>query len=280
MTVVARSPASRSNAAAGGADEVVAATTDLPEVDGVVVATPTIAHGAAILELLPRGVPIFCEKPLTCDVEAARRVVKKGGDRVFVMDKWRYHKGVEALAAIARSGELGPVLGIKSYRLGWGNPHSDVDISWILLPHDLTVALEILGDLPRPTRAVAELDAHGLVSLTGWLEGPAWLVCEVGGRSPEHRRSVELRCRDGIAVLDDAYESHIRVLRTGDGQVAGKPSAWEKHPIAEDMPLRAELAAFVSYLSGGPPPRSSAREGLLVVETIDQLRRLAGLGKS
>lgn len=280
VAVVAHGPASRENAAAGGADEIVDAIADLPEVDGAVVATPTITHAETILKLLLRKIPVFCEKPLTSDVEAARTVVRQGGERVFVMDKWRYHKGVEMLAAIARSGELGPVLGIKSYRLGWGNPHDDVDLTWILLPHDLSIALEILSELPRPVRAVAEHDAHGLVSLTGWLEGTAWLIVEVGGRSPEHRRSVELRCRDGIAVLDDAYESHIRVLGTGAGQVGGMPSAWEKRPIAEDMPLRAELSAFVGYLSGGPAPRSSAREGLEVVEIIDQLRRLAGLNTS
>ncbi len=38
----------------------------------------------------------------------------------------------------------------------------------------------------------------------------------------------------------------------------------------------AELRAFVSHLEGGPPPRSSAAEGGLVVEHIVRLRALAG----
>jgi hypothetical protein len=34
------------------------------------------------------------------------------------------------------------------------------------------------------------------------------------------------------------------------------------------MPLLAELACFLAFLSGGPPPMSAAREGLLIVERI------------
>ena len=76
VTVVARNHASRENATAGGADEIVASIAELSKVDGTVVATPTVTHAETILELLPRGVPIFCEKPLTSNVEAARSVVK------------------------------------------------------------------------------------------------------------------------------------------------------------------------------------------------------------
>ena len=44
------------------------------------------------------------------------------------------------------------------------------------------------------------------------------------------------------------------------------------------MPLLTELETFVAYVGGnGPAPKSSAREGLRIVETIAELRRLAGL---
>jgi hypothetical protein len=43
------------------------------------------------------------------------------------------------------------------------------------------------------------------------------------------------------------------------------------------MPLLRELQAFVDHLRGGPPPRSSAAEGLMIVERIAAIRRLAGL---
>jgi predicted dehydrogenase len=266
------------NAQAGGADAVVASIDDLPQVDAAVVAVPTHLHGEVVLRLAGRGCPIFCEKPLTSDVAIARRIVETAGERVFVMDKWRYHPGVHALRDIAKAQELGPVLGIASVRVQWGSPHDDVDLAWILLPHDLSIALEILGHLPPPLHAVAESDGEGLVAMSAWLAGSAWLHCEVGIRSPQHRRNIELRCRDGVAVLGDAYDRHIAVLRTDGGARRRAPPAWEVRPFVERMPLLAELDAFVAYIDGtGPAPRSTAGEGLAVVEAIAELHRLAGV---
>jgi predicted dehydrogenase len=221
---------------------------------------------------------VFCEKPLALDPGDAKQILARADSRVFVMDKWRYHPGVEALGEIARSGELGKVLGLSTRRLGWGNPHADADAAWILLPHDLSIALEILGVVPKPVRAVAERDASGLMTLSAWLEDPVWMSCEISTRYPGHLRSVELRCEAGVAKLTDAYETKIQILRTGNWRSAAMWPAWERRPVGDRMPLLAELSAFVAHLGGGPPPRSSAAEGLVAVETIAALRGMAGLG--
>ena len=202
----------------------------------------------------------------------------KPGIALFVMDKWRYHPGVHALRDIAQSGELGPVLGIKSQRLQWGHGHDDVAMSWTLLPHDLAIALEILGELPAPVHAVAESDAEGLMTLTAWLAGAAWLHCEAGIRYPQHHRRVEVRCRDGIAVLADAYDEHVSVLRSQSRARHTAPPEWERRSFVPCMPLYAELLAFKAYVEGhGPPPKSSAAEALRAVEAIAEMHRLAGI---
>jgi hypothetical protein len=43
------------------------------------------------------------------------------------------------------------------------------------------------------------------------------------------------------------------------------------------MPLLLELQEFVRYLDGGPPPRSSYRDGAAIVRVLTDLRQLAGL---
>src|SRR6266540_32632 len=148
-----------------GADTVVGSLRDLPSADGLVVATPTTTHADVIEALLPRGVPIYCEKPLCDDAERARRLTAAGRDRLFVMDKWRYHRGVLELAAIARSGELGPVVGLRTTRIGYGHGHSDTDCAWTLLPHDLSIAKEVLGQLLAPRSAVADRTNGRLMGL-------------------------------------------------------------------------------------------------------------------
>jgi predicted dehydrogenase len=247
------------------------------DVDGYVVATPTATHAAVIEELVASGKPVFVEKPMTNDVAAARRLVERAGDRIFVMDKWRYHPGVEALAAAARSGELGEIIAIRSYRLGWSNPHKDVDAIWILLPHDLAIVYEILGYLPAVKAASTPIpgrEAFDMFALLADAEDSVQVTIEIATSHPGAHRSVVVVGSKKSAQLTESYAPEIMLAD-------GPPDAGAKLPYArkvgEEMPLKRELSAFLGFLEGGPPPRSSAAEGLLVVERIAEVRRLLGL---
>lgn len=275
VIVVARSTASKQRALEGQAAAVVNSLAELPLVDGAVVATPTNTHAAVIEELLERGVPVFTEKPLTADAARAARLAQLAAQHLFVMDKWRYHPGVEMLAVIARSGELGPVLGLRTTRAQWGNPHRDVDGVWILAPHDLAIALEVLGHLPAPQSATGEQVNGTVTGLIGLLGPEPWFVCEVSTRHPEYRREVRLHCRAGVAILNDGYNDHLQIVRSAD-PYESQPNI-ERRPISTELPLLRELRAFVEHLDGGPPPRSSAAEGAAMVAAIAELRALAGL---
>jgi predicted dehydrogenase len=240
----------------------------LPAVDGIVVATPATTHAEVVGGLLDRGVPIFCEKPFTTDVAAARDLVERGGDRIHLMHVWRYHPGIEALGALARSGDLGEVLGVRSTRVGGPSPRVDTDPVWTLVPHDLTVALEVLGHLPAPLAAVADVVDGRALGLDALCGPSPWLVVEASTRHPRKRREVRVHGTAAVAVLEADDALAVRVERGEDVELV---------PVEAEPPLRLELAAFLAHLDGGPPPKSDAAEGLAVVEAVRALRDLAGL---
>jgi predicted dehydrogenase len=278
VPVVARSDATRERARSGGATQVVGSVDELAGVNGVVVATPTSTHAEVVEDALALGVPVFVEKPLCPDPTQALALAERAGDRLFVMDKWRYHPGVLALAELARSGTLGRVQGLRTVRIGWGRVHDDVDCSWLLTPHDLAIALEVLGGLLQPVSAVAQTDGDRVLSLTGLMaDDGRWHVLDVSERSPERTRRVELHCEDGVAVLGGGWDEHVSVYRAerAGRAEAGVDGVEERVPTPGELPLLAELRVFVEHLRGGPPPRSSAGEGVLVVQTIARLRELA-----
>jgi predicted dehydrogenase len=275
VPVVARSEASRKRAEEGGATAIVPELGALEGVDGIVVATPTSTHAEVVEEALARGVPVFVEKPLTADVESARRLAAAAPDRLFVMDKWRYHPGVRELARIARSGELGEVVGIHSRRVTLGHRYSDVDTVWIHAPHDLAIALEILGEVPAPRQAVPELVGGELAGLTAILGESPWVAIEVSTLAPDHRRELRLVCEGGVAQLDGGYADSVVVGRAG----AIDADSVERRPVEGEMPLLAELRAFVEHLRGGPPPLSSAAEGVVIVERVEETIALARTGR-
>jgi predicted dehydrogenase len=240
-------------------------------VDGVVVATETSSHAEVLEDVLALGVPVFCEKPLTDNAEAAARLAGLAPDRLFVMDKWRYHPAVLELAAIAREQRLGAVAGLSTVRVGWGNPHPDVDAVWILAPHDLAVALEVLGEVLRPEAAVAQWLGGEITHLSALLRGDgSWHALEVSARAPVRRRTIELHCEGGVAALADGWDEYVTLYREGpDG------AEEERIDTPGELPLLAELRAFVEHLRGGPPPKSSAAEGAQMVAAVSELRRLS-----
>ena len=246
-------------------------------VDGFIVATPISTHATVIERLLPFGKAIFVEKPLSDDVNAARRLVALAGEHIFVMDKWRYHPGIEALRDQADSGALGEIRAVRTCRVGWGTSHGDVDSIWTLLPHDLAIAYEVLGTLPRAHSAwclALGRPEFGLIARLADGDGGPEVVAEISISTPQTQRSVVVIGDRGAAELADSYADRILVSY---GSANGPLRQPEEIAVSTEMPLRREIEAFLKFLQGGPAPRSSAAEGLVIVERIAALRTMAGL---
>ena len=276
VTVIAPSGPTRDYAVANGADAAFDKVDNVADVDGWVVATPSSTHAKTIKQLLTFKKPIFTEKPLTTDLASAEFIVDKAVDRIFVMDKWRYHPGINKLRELLEAGALGEPHAIRISRLGWGNPHVDSDTIWHLLPHDISIVLHLLGHIPPVIDVTCTFPQHpdrGVLIRLG--DTQHFLVTiEISTFSPEHRRSFIVSGSQATAQLADSYETKL-YLRTGNPSDIGAAAT----TIAADgpLPLYAELKAFIEYLGGGPPPFSSARDGLDIVRTIDKISRLAKL---
>jgi predicted dehydrogenase len=289
VTVVARSAATRDNALRAGAARTVASLREARGAKGLIVATPNATHAAVIRDCLELGAPVFCEKPLTVDPQSAAAIAALGAGRLFVMEKWRYHPAIEMLGEIARSGELGAVRGLRVVRLQWGSNHLDVDGTWVLLPHDLSILREILGAIPR----LASVSGH---HVNDWMQhvydtfggGAApkdgtmapWACIESGVQHPGgDRREVQLYCESGTALMADPYEKHVAIYRS-PGKVDRNVPAPEKRAISTEFPLLRELRAFVEHLHGGLPPKTSAAIGAEHVAVIADIRERLGLSRS
>lgn len=277
VTVVANSRRSRGFALEYAADAIIPS---LPasrgDIDGIVIAAPSTAHIALIVQLCRFDVPVFVEKPLTCDADEARMIASTYEGQVFVMDKWRYHSGIDRLRQIAQSQQFGPVLGLRSRRLGWSMTHNEVDPIWNLLPHDFSICLHILGKIPPLKHAFSDgLGPPGGGVFAHLSDGDVTVTIEASAYHPVNNRSVILACAQGTVQLADSYHDHLFVRI---GEPGNRDAREEKWPLSADMPLRKELQVFCEFLDGGPAPMSTAKEGAATVEAIVAVRRAAGLG--
>ena len=247
---------------------------DLPACDAYVVATPSTSHASVLADVLPYGKPIFCEKPLGTKLSALLALPAAANELVFVMDKWRYHPAIEELGRLAVAETLGALRGVATHRLDATHAHDDVDCTWILLPHELSIAREILGRAPVAFAASASFDRGEVVGLVSHLRTrDAAVSSTISTRWPARVRTAEAAFADGLAAFDLADESAI-VLTRHD-----RTSTRINVPLA--APLRRELEAFVAHVAGlGPTPKASFADGVDTVCTIERLRELAGVDRA
>lgn len=249
------------------ADELIAT-------DGIILASPSATHRQILEQIIPWNLPIFVEKPLTTSLEDAKALQKIAHNQLFMMHIWRYHAGIRLLGEIARAHEIGKITSLYTSRCNWTSPRTDTDSVWNLTPHDLTIAIEILGAIPTPKAVSIEWHdgiARGMTALLG--DNP-FVQIEVSNRSVNKRREVRLHGTEGIAVLADEKVDYVDIFY-GDDHSYPSPTRQERRYFDSTPPLKRELMAFVDFLNGGPPPISDFQEGLDTVELLSQLHEMA-----
>ncbi|MBF0285320.1 MAG: Gfo/Idh/MocA family oxidoreductase [Magnetococcales bacterium] len=242
--------------------------------DVVSVCAPTPLHGSLLEKLLTAPVrAVFCEKPLTDDLERSRywvREYEESGKLLAVNYLRRWTPGITALRDELASGAWGGVISaMGSYVKGLLNNGSHlVDLLHYLLGPSLPVAaLESRHDFfPKdPTvDAVLRLEQGGLAYLVGG-DARAFTLFEL-----------TLIMEKGRIVVENSGRS-IRRQRVGeDPQFAGyrilEPGEIEETGLGQAMPLAVENLR--AALREKAPLASTGRTALEAQEVCAHLLRL------
>ncbi|MBC5775129.1 Gfo/Idh/MocA family oxidoreductase [Pontibacter sp. KCTC 32443] len=110
--------ASEALKSAPGATQVnsLEAVINEPEVDGVVIATPSAFHAEQSMLALEAGKAVFCQKPLGRNIEETRRVVDtaRSHNKLLGVDlSYRYTKAMQEVYKVVQSGELGHIYAVE-----------------------------------------------------------------------------------------------------------------------------------------------------------------------
>ena len=269
VAVAETDAARRGQALAAGAHVGVGTAEQLPECDGYVVVTQASAHRSTCEHLLRRGAPVFLEKPPCTSREEVEALAAISNDRLFVMHKWRYHPGIRALSRLVSMGRLGEPKRLVTIRTGPEQLPEDVDVLWHLGPHDLSIAVEILGDVARVREAYVTRDDLGRI--TG---------CETTmalAQGPEHRMTLGVGVSERIRKVVVSGTEASAWLEHPDAHVVSVSAAGDTEDIAipPTLPLAEELRVFVAHLEGGPRPVSDMATAVAIARRLSELRSAA-----
>lgn len=122
-----------------------------PGIGGVVIATPAETHYEIARASLEAGKDVFVEKPLALrceDAEKLAALAEHKGRLLMVGHLLEFHPAITRLQQLVEQGELGKLEYIYSNRLNLGKVRREENALWSFAPHDISVILLLLKQLP------------------------------------------------------------------------------------------------------------------------------------
>lgn len=263
----------------------------LDRVDAVVIASPATTHADFARRAIAAGKPCLVEKPFAlsvADAEAVAQAADQAGIPVLAGHLLVFHPAVDALRALVAGGELGRVLYMYGLRVNLGQVRADENALWSFGPHDVSVALHLLGEAP------VRVTAQGSSYLRPGVEDVVFLHMDFASGTmahvqlswldPHKERKLTVVGDKKMVVFDDMVTREK--LRIYDKGVTRPPeyASWGESlavregdifipKIANVEPLAVELAHFVRVARGTEPPRAGAADGVRVVRVLEAATR-------
>ncbi len=259
-------------------------------VDAVLIATPVHSHYALAAQALEAGKHVFVEKPLAQSSELADDLAALACDRGLTLmcgHTFVYSPPVRAVKRLLEAGTLGDIYFISSSRVNLGLHQRDVSVIWDLGPHDFSILLYWLSELPTDVRAVGrDSIVKGIADVAfvtmNFASGIVANV-ELSWLAPSKLRRTVLVGSERMVVYDDGASEPVRVFDRGvvyrDPETFGEyhlsyRSGDILSPRIESYePLGLELSDFVAACRTGdrmPFHMALARSVVRIVEAADQ----------
>jgi len=253
-------------------------------ITAVALATPAVTHYELAKAALDAGKDVFVEKPLAIDVKQGEELVRRAeakGRILMVGHILRYHPAILKLQKLIRDGALGKINYLYSNRLNIGKIRTEENILWSFAPHDISVILALLNEMP--SRVSCQGSAHvsqkvADVTLSHF-EFPSGVQAHifVSWLHPVKEQRLVVVGSEKMAVFDDTAEHKLvlyphRVEWRNRVPTAVKADG-EIVALENREPLRAECQHFLDCIEFRAAPVSDGAEGLRVLRVLDACQR-------
>ncbi len=272
----------------------VAVTREFPELlndkelDALAIATPVRFHHQMAKAALEAGKHVFIEKPMArtqAEGEELVELAERQGLTLMVGHTFLFSPAVRRMKEIIDAGDLGEVQYIAARRLNLGLFQKDINVAWDLAPHDISILLHLLDELPlsvscqgssHVTRGVEDVTMMHLSfrkNRCAFVHN-SWL-------DPKKVRQMTVVGSQRMIVYDDTEP--LEKLKIYDARVEVPPHydtfadfTYSYHYgdayvpyIKQDEPLKLECQHFLDSIRHQQAPLTNGRLGLEVVRILE-----------
>lgn len=276
------------------------------KIDAVAIATPVSMHFEMAKRALMANKHALIEKPITNNAEKAVELIEiaKGKKKVLMVDHtFEYTSAVGKIKDIIGNNELGKILSIDMIRVNLGLFQKDINVVWDLAPHDISILLSLIRQMP------VSVKADGMDHIQGGIVDDAHLTLKFPGKIMAHLhvswldplkiRKITIVGNKKMLVYDDIEQTE-KIKIYDKGVTLERNSipddryydTWEEFRLVykrgdvdipkldEKEPLNAMCRHFIECIKNGSIPVSDGFSGLRVVRIIEALQEsLKGRGK-
>ena len=256
--------------------------------DAVVIATAVKWHYSMAKASLLAGKHTFIEKPMassSAECEELVDIARQKGLILMVGHTFLYSPAVRKIKSIVDSGDIGEIRYISARRLNLGLFQKDINAAWDLAPHDISIILHIVGEMPLT------VNCRGSAHITPGVEDVTTMclmfrkdrsaIIHSSWLDPRKVREMTIVGSKRMIVYDDvAQQEKIRIF---DARVETPPhydTFAEFHYayhygdvyvpyIKQEEPLKTECQHFLECIKNGTEPLTSGRRGLELVKILE-----------
>jgi predicted dehydrogenase len=257
-----------------------------PLVDAVVIATPVFTHFGLASRALSSGKHVFVEKPMASSSAEADELIELAGemDRAIMCGHtFLYSPAVRAVKDLLRTGALGEIYFISSSRVNLGLHQRDVSVVWDLGPHDFSILLYWMDEMPDWVGAVGrDSIVKGIPDVAfidlGFPSG-ALAHVELSWLAPSKLRRTVVVGSEKMVVYDDSSSEPVRVFDSGVSyedpetfgqyQLSYRTGDIVSPKLETTEPIITELTDFVSGVREGRAPDGNPALARNVVRLIE-----------
>jgi myo-inositol 2-dehydrogenase / D-chiro-inositol 1-dehydrogenase len=248
-----------------------------PEIDAVVICTPTDTHAGLIEAAARAGKAVFCEKPVDLDANRIRQcleVVRAAGSILMIGFNRRFDPSFAALERRLRAGEIGEPEMVTILSRDPAPPPLDYvarsgGLFRDMMIHDLDMARFLLADEPVEVHAVGACLIDPAVGALGDVDTAGVLLKTASGRIAQiscsrraaygYDQRIEVHGAKGLLAAGNRFATTLtKADAQGYTSDPALPFFLERYAEA----YRAELAAFLAAVLGGAPVSPSGEDGL------------------
>lgn len=256
--------------------------------DAVAIATSVQLHYPMAKASLLAGKHTFIEKPMAATVaqcEELVQIARRKGLVLMVGHTFLYSPAVRRIKEIVQQGDIGEIRYICARRLNLGLFQRDINVAWDLAPHDISIALHIIGDHPVAVNcrgsAHVTSDVEDVTTMCLSFPKQRTAIIHSSWLDPRKVREITIVGSHRMIVYDDV--APLEKIRIFDARVERPPHydtfaefQYAYHYgdvycpyIKQEEPLKTECQHFLDCIRQGLNPLTDGQQGMELVRILE-----------